>query len=129
MEVTQSAKEAAAALGMELMVLDNCLDGPTALRNADAIIIAGVDLVIEFQRLEEVAFGVADRIARAGIPIIAVDIPHPHAIFYGVDNYRVGFEAGEVLANHAHTVWRGKVDWVLGLEVAEAGKLLQSRIT
>jgi ribose transport system substrate-binding protein len=46
-----------------------------------------------------------------------------------VDNYRVGFEAGEVLSAHALKVWEGKVDWVLGLDLPEAGLLVQSRIT
>jgi ribose transport system substrate-binding protein len=128
-EVTRSLKEAANSLGVDLMILDNRLDGPTALRNADKFVAAGVDLVVEFQRVQEVASSIADKISRASIPIIAVDIPHPHATFYGVDNYRVGFEAGEVLANHANTVWRGEVDWVLGLDVAEAGILVQSRIS
>jgi ribose transport system substrate-binding protein len=46
-----------------------------------------------------------------------------------VDNYRVGIEAGEALAAHATTNWEGKVDWVIGLDLPEAGQLVQSRIT
>ncbi|MGC1297151.1 MAG: substrate-binding domain-containing protein, partial [Alloacidobacterium sp.] len=68
-------------------------------------------------------------ISRAGIPLIAIDIPHPHASYFGVDNFQVGFEAGELLAQHAISKWKHKVDWVLGLDVAEAGSLVQSRIT
>jgi ribose transport system substrate-binding protein len=33
--------------------------------------------------------------------LIAIDIPHPHATYFGVDNYRVGFEAGECLGQFA----------------------------
>lgn len=72
---------------------------------------------------------IADKIAAAGIPLIAIDIPHPHATFFGVDNYRVGIEAGETLAAHAVEHWEGKVDWTLGLDLPEAGHLVQSRIT
>ncbi len=61
--------------------------------------------------------------------MIAIDIPHPHATFFGVDNYRVGFEAGEALAAHTLQRWSGAVDWVLGLDLAEAGPLVQSRMT
>lgn len=128
-EITDSLREAAVSLGIELMVLDNCLDAATALRNADEFVRARVDLVIEFQRVQAMASTIADKIAAAKIPLIAVDIPHPHATFYGVDNYRVGFEAGELLSAHAHKFWRGEVDWVVGLDVAEAGLLVQSRIT
>ena len=42
---------------------------------------------------------IADKIAAAKIPLIAIDIPHPHATYFGVDNYRVGLEAGELLAD------------------------------
>ena len=72
---------------------------------------------------------IGDKIAGAGIPLIAIDIPHPHATYFGVDNYRVGIEAGEALAAHATANWEGKVDWVIGLDLPEAGQLVQSRIT
>ena len=64
-----------------------------------------------------------------GSPWIAIDIPHPHATYFGVDNYRVGLEAGELLASHAVKTWAGSVDWALGLDLPEAGLLVQSRIT
>jgi ribose transport system substrate-binding protein len=88
-----------------------------------------VDLVIEFQVEQEVAPVIGDKIAGAKIPLIAIDIPHPHATYFGVDNYRVGIEAGEALAAHASAHWDGKVDWVIGLDLPEAGQLVQSRIT
>jgi ribose transport system substrate-binding protein len=128
-EVTESLKNAAASVGVDLMVLDNHYDGPTALKNADEFIKNKVDLVIEFQVEQEVAPMIGDRIAAANIPLIAIDIPHPHATYFGVDNYRVGIEAGQTLAAHAIANWGGKVDWVIGLDLPEAGQLVQSRIT
>ncbi len=128
-EVTESLKSAAAAVGVDLLVLDNCYDGATAVRNAEEFINNKVDLVIEFQVEQEVAPMIGDKIAGAKIPLIAIDIPHPHATYFGVDNYRVGIEAGEHLAAHAVSHWGGKVDWVIGLDLPEAGQLVQSRIT
>jgi ribose transport system substrate-binding protein len=128
-EVTESLKAAAAAVGVDLLILDNGYDGPTAVRNAEEFIKNKVDLVIEFQVEQEVAPVIGDKIAAAGIPLIAIDIPHPHATYFGVDNYRVGCEAGEELVKHALHHWAGKVDWVIGLDLAEAGQLVQSRIT
>ena len=128
-EVTESLKNAAASVGVDLMILDNCYDAATALRNAEEFVKNRVDLVIEFQIEQEIAPVLADKIAAAKIPLIAIDIPHPHATFFGVDNYRVGYEAGEVLAAHALKTWDGKVEWVLGLDLPEAGLLVQSRIT
>jgi ribose transport system substrate-binding protein len=128
-EVMESLKNAAASVGVDLMVLDNGYDGPTALKNADEFIRNKVDLVIEFQVEQDVAPMIGDRIAAANIPLIAIDIPHPHATYFGVNNYRVGMEAGQALAAHAIAQWGGKVDWVIGLDLPEAGQLVQSRIT
>jgi ribose transport system substrate-binding protein len=127
--VTQSLKAAAASSGVDLLILDNHYDAATAVRNAEKFVASRVDLVIEFQIEQEVAPIVADKIADAGIPLIAVDIPHPHATFFGVDNYRAGFAAGECLALHAKQKWAGKATWVVGLDIEEAGPLVQSRIT
>jgi ribose transport system substrate-binding protein len=128
-EVTNSLIEAAASSGVDLMVLDNRYDGPTAIKNAEMFIEAGVDLIIEFQVEHGVAPIIGDKIAAANIPLIAIDIPHPHATFFGVDNYRVGMTAGEALAQFALTEWEGKVDWVIGLDLPEAGQLVQSRVS
>lgn len=128
-EVTESLKAAAVAAGIDLLILDNCYDATTALKNAEEFVRNKVDLVIEFQIEHEIAPVIADKIAEADIPLIAIDIPHPHATFFGVDNYRVGVEAGEALAAYATAVWDGKVDWVLGLDLTEAGQLVQSRTT
>jgi ribose transport system substrate-binding protein len=127
--VTRSLQSAAAASGVDLLILDNRYDAASALKNAEEFVRSRIDLVIEFQVEQQVAPVIADRIAAAGIPLIAIDIPHPHAIFFGVDNYRVGYDAGQLLAQHAVNEWRGQVDWVLGLDIEEAGPLVQSRIT
>jgi ribose transport system substrate-binding protein len=128
-EVTNSLVDAAVTCGVDLMVLDNKYDGPAAIKNAEEFINAGVDLIIEFQVEHEVAPIIGDRIAAARIPLIAIDIPHPNATFFGVDNYRVGMTAGEALAQYAITEWDGKVDWAIGLDLPEAGLLVQSRVS
>jgi ribose transport system substrate-binding protein len=127
--VTASLKKAATASGVELLVLDNRYDARTAVRNAERFVQERVDLVIELQIDQGLAPIVADKIATAGIPLIAVEIPHPHANFFGIDNYRVGFVAGEFLGQHAKKVWKGNVHWILGLDIEEAGSQVHSRIT
>jgi ribose transport system substrate-binding protein len=127
--ITSSLKEAAAAAGVELFVLDNHSDGQTALRNAEQFIRERVDLVIEFQADPGVAPIIADKIAIAGIPLIAIEVPHPNATFFGVDNYRVGLEAGRFLGEHARKTWRENLPWVLGLDIEDAGSLVRNRIT
>lgn len=127
--VTESLRSAAAASGVDLLVLDNRYDASTALANAEEFIRQRVELVIEFQVEEHAAPIIADRLAAAGIPLMAIDIPHPHATYFGVDNYRIGFQGGEILANYAIDHWAGRADWVLGLDIEEAGSLVQSRTT
>jgi ribose transport system substrate-binding protein len=99
------------------------------MKNAEQFVCNKVDLVIEFQVEQEVAPMIGDKIAGANIPLIAVDIPHPHATYFGVDNFRIGYEAGSLLAEFALSRWNGTVDWILGLDLEEAGPLVQSRIT
>lgn len=127
--VAQSLQAAADQCGVDLMILDNRYDGQTAVKVAGEFVRKRVDLVIEFQVDQEVAPIIADKIVAAGIPLIAVDIPHPHATYFGVDNFRAGVEAGELLAQNAIERWNGKVDWVIGLDIEAAGPLVQSRIT
>ena len=128
-EVTQSLVAAAAANGVELVVLDNRYDAATAVRNAQKLIKSGVDLILELQVKQSVAPVIGDKIAAAKIPLIAIDIPHPNAVYFGVDNYRVGVNAGEMLAEYVRNSWSGKANWVLGLDLPEAGPLAQSRIS
>jgi ribose transport system substrate-binding protein len=127
--VRESLAAAASSAGVDLLVLDNKYDAATAVRNAEEFVRQAVDLVIEFQIDQRIAPIIADKIYDAGIPLIAVDIPHPHATFFGVDNYRVGYEAGAFLAQHAKANWRGRVSWVVGLDIQEAGPLVHSRMT
>ena len=127
--VTASLRQAAVAVGVDLLVLDNRYNADTAIKNAEAFVRERVDVVIEFQVDEHAAPIIADKIAGARIPLIAVDIPHPHATYFGVDNYRAGLEAGALLAEFALNRWNGAVDWIVGLDIAEAGPLVLSRIT
>ena len=127
-QVAASVTAAAASSGVELMVLDNRFDAETAIRNAEEFVKQRVDLVLEFQAEEHVAPHVAYLFKNAGVPVIAIDVPHPNATYFGVDNFEVGYEAGTLLAQHAQRKWKGKADWVVGVGMAEAGGFVQSRI-
>jgi len=127
--VTQSVVAAAAASGVELILLDNRYDPDIAIQNAEEFVARQVDLVLEFQVEEAVAPRVAHIFKKAGIPLVAIDVPHPNATYFGVDNFEVGYEAGVLLAQHALVKWKEKVDWVLGVGFAEAGSFVQSRIS
>lgn len=126
--VAQSVTAAAAASGVELITLDNRFDPDAAVRNAEEFVAKRVDLVLEFQVEEAVAPRVAHIFKKADIPLVAIDVPHPDATYFGVDNFEVGHEAGSLLANYALRKWKGKVDRVVGVGFSEAGSFVQSRI-
>ncbi|HEX4030197.1 MAG TPA: substrate-binding domain-containing protein [Terracidiphilus sp.] len=127
--VAQSVTAAAAASGVELITLDNRYDPDMAVRNAEEFVEKRVDLVLEFQVEEAVAPRVAHIFKKADIPLVAIDVPHPNATYFGVDNFDVGHEAGSLLAHYAQRKWKGNVDRVLGVGFSEAGSFVQSRVT
>ena len=49
-----------------------------------------VDLAVEYQTDETVAAIVAAKYRDAGIPMIAIEIPHPGATLYGANDYEAG---------------------------------------
>jgi ribose transport system substrate-binding protein len=126
--VANSIAMAAAASGVELLTLDNQYDPDIAIKNAQEFVEKRVDLVLEFQVEEQAAPRVAHIFKKADIPLVAIDVPHPNATYFGVDNFEVGFEAGTLLAQHAVRKWKGKVDWALGVGFSEAGSFVQSRV-
>jgi ribose transport system substrate-binding protein len=127
--VAQSVTAAAAASGVELLLLDNRYDPDVAIQNAEEFVEKRVDLVLEFQVEEAVAPRVAHIFKKADIPLVAIDVPHPNATYFGVDNFEVGYEAGSLLAQYAQRKWKGRVDRVVGVGLHEAGSFVQSRLT
>jgi ribose transport system substrate-binding protein len=126
--IAQSVTDAAAAAGVELLLLDNHYDADIAIQNAEDFVAKRVDLVLEFQVEEAVAPRVSHIFKKADIPLVAIDVPHPNATYFGVDNFEVGCEAGALLASHAQRKWKGKLDRVIGVGFSEAGSFVQSRI-
>ncbi len=127
--VAHSVTAAAAASGVELLVLDNKYDPDIAIQNAEELVAKRVDLVLEFQVEEAVTPRIAHIFKRAEIPLIAIDVPHPKSTYFGVDNFEAGYEVGTLLAQHAQLKWKGNVDRVVGVGFGEAGSFVQSRIS
>ena len=127
--VTAGIRLAAARQNIELIFLDNCYSATVALKNAQKLAANHVDLVLDFQSHTKIAPAVSAIFREADIPLIAIEIPHPDATFYGADNYRTGLLAGRVLGRWAKQHWGGQVDQVLLLEAAAAGPLPQLRLS
>jgi ribose transport system substrate-binding protein len=128
-EVHTSLQRAAERDDVELVVVNNRYQPKVALRNAEHLIRERVDLVIEFQTDEAVAPAIASRYLEANIPLIAIDIPHPGATYFGANNYQAGLLAGRHLGQWARTRWSGQVEEVLLIELARAGSLVHARMS
>jgi ribose transport system substrate-binding protein len=126
--VSESIRSSAYEAGVELMILSNRYSPKVAVRNAEMFVSEKVDLVIEFQTNQQSASVVASKLMEAGIPIIAIDIPHPGAHYFGANNFRAGLIGGRALAQACAAQW-GVVDEVILLELPMAGPLPRSRLT
>lgn len=126
--VSGSVRRCAYEAGVELVLLDNQYSASKALRNAQRFVDEKVDLVIEFQAHMEAASQVASIVCGAGIPLIAIEIPHPGAYFYGANNYRAGSIGGHYLAQSCLKMWGGKFDELLLLGLPMAGQIPQGRM-
>ena len=128
-DVNDSVHRVAAREHLQLIAVNNRYSAKTALHNADLLIKEGVSLVLEFQTYEHVAPIISSKFLEANIPVIAIEIPHPGAVFFGADNYRAGMIGGRALGRWAKENWNGDVEALLLLELPIAGPLPQLRIT
>ncbi len=127
--VRESIVSTAAALGnVSIVLADNKLDGATALSNTENFITQGVDGIIHFQTDEAFGNVIMARARNAGIPVMAIDIPMPGAVFFGADNYNAGRLAGEALGNWVNSNWDGAADAMLILELPQSGPIPAARM-
>lgn len=128
-EVTTSLERTAAAEGIELISLDNRYNPKIAQRNADILVREKVDLVIEFQTDDHVAPIVAAKYREANIPLIAIEVPHPGATYFGANNYEAGLIGGRYLGKWAKQNWHSGVDEIVLIQLDRAGSLPKMRLT
>jgi ribose transport system substrate-binding protein len=126
--VAASLQRSAGAADIDLLLLDNQDNPKTALQNAAIFVREKVDLVIESQTDVRIAGAISERFRDARIPIIAVEIPLPNAVYFGANNTQAGLIAGRHLARWAESQWGGAVDELLLLELPKAGQLPNARI-
>ncbi len=116
------------ALGMEVIRVDNNADGARAVQNMDDLITIGVDAVVQFNVDVSVAPAIMEKAEEAGIPVFAVDIPHPGATFFGANNVTAGTIAGEFIAEIINDEWGGELDALVLVDQIASGELPRQRI-
>ena len=127
--VTDNLVVAANAANVDLLIANNEFSPRVALQNADKFVSEKVDLVVDSQINVAVAAQIAAKFSDAHIPFIALDIPHPGAIYFGADNYKAGRMAGRYLAKWTTRHWKASPEQLILLGVDAAGPLLNARLT
>jgi DeoR/GlpR family transcriptional regulator of sugar metabolism/DNA-binding LacI/PurR family transcriptional regulator len=128
-DVRRGLERAVEGVGnIDLVLADNQLNPDVAFQVAERFVQQNLDLVVEYQIDVQANNRIMDLFQRAGIPVIAVDIPIVGAIFFGVDNYRAGHMAGKALGKWVSTYWNGTFDRLIILEEPRAGELPAARI-
>lgn len=127
--VSDSVHRAAEEAGADLVVMNSHRSPRTALRNAEAFVRERVDLVIEFQSHERVAPLIASRFLEAKIPVIAIEIPHPGATFFGGNNYQAGLIGGRGMARWIKKNWKDLPESILLIQEDAAGALVKLRVS
>ncbi len=128
MLVKTGFEEACAARGWTLEYADNNSDGQTAVSNAEALALKGVDFVVDLNVDQSVGQTIMDIFNNAGIPVLAVDIALPGAPFFGIDSAEMGYFNGEFAADYIKENWDGELDYVLLITQIASGDEVQERI-
>jgi ribose transport system substrate-binding protein len=128
-DITEGLIRAAEEENIDLLTLDNEFNSKLAVRNADLLIREKVDLVFEHQGDEHASAIVSSKFIEAGVPMIAIHVPHPGATYFGPDNYHAGLVGGRYLGRWAKQAWQGKVDCIILLELPRSGLFTRSRLT
>jgi len=131
--VENGIKEQLNRAGLDLnkgwISMDNVGDAEIGLKNAQILLKRNPSFFIEFQWYPEVNNEVASMFGKAGIPVLAIDVPIPGAPFMGVDNHKVGLLAGHHMAKLIRKKWGGweGVDILVVDRLATAGEAVEQR--
>ena len=127
--VTRGILESAERADIDVVLLDNQYSPEVALANAEMLLDEKIDLMMEFQTHASVASLISGQASKHHVPLIAIEIPHPEATYFGVNNSQAGIAAGRYLAQWAEEHWEGKPDEVLLVGMPQVGSLPEARLT
>lgn len=126
--VLQNMKDTALERGYELIAVDNNSDGATAVANADTLLSMDIDYMIEFNVDTSVAPVIMEKFNAAEIPVVAIDIRHEGATFFGANNEFAGTLAGETAGDWINANWDGEVDYVVLIIQPVSGPAVAPRV-
>ena len=120
--IKEGMEAEAAARGWDFIYMNNELDGQVAVSNATQMLQMGIDYMIEFNVDQSVAPTIMEMMNDANVPVVAIDIIHEGAVYFGVDNYGIGPVTGRYAAELVEDVWGGEIDAMLIVEDPISGE-------
>jgi len=100
---------------IELLVRTNDFSTQAATQHAEEFAALPVDLAALNIAEERDSASIHNMLLRKGVPVVAIEIPIPLAIFLGIDNRAVGRLQGAALGEWVAAQWGGTLDKVLVL--------------
>jgi ribose transport system substrate-binding protein len=128
-DVRSSFVLGARSLPIDLVLYDNARERAKTIANAEDAVRRKVDLYIQYCDDPAANEEVAQRLAAARIPLLAVNEPVGTAPLYAADNREAGRLAGDALGSFAQSTWRGRLlaAAILGA-VNDPSKAIQARV-
>lgn len=127
--VLEGLERSARTGGLRLVLFEPQTKSGDALTDVETAVAEGVRVMIHFHSPRDFAPMVSRKLRESNIAQIAIDIPQPDALYFGIDNFQAGFEGGQELGRYARQQWESKVDAVLLLDEAAAGSLVAERMS
>jgi len=113
---------------LHLVLRDNDLNDEKALANVEEFARLPVDLAIIFHINERLGSVLSQPLMKKSIPIIAVDVPILFTTYFGANNQRAGWLAGESLGQWISANWNGEIDRVLATAESRVTSIVRQRL-
>jgi|GEM_PF-1264847 len=125
-KIKESFEKACADRGWELVYMNNNLDGQQAVSNAEKMLQMGIDYMAEYNVDQSVAPNIMKAMNEAGVPVVAIDIGHEGAVYFGANNYGIGPVVGEYAGKLVKDTW-GEAEAILIVEDPISGEAVLAR--
>jgi ribose transport system substrate-binding protein len=100
---------------LKLILRTNEMDGRRTVQHAREFADIPVDVMMAVNMDERVGTELGMFVRQKRIPLIAIEVPIPMSIYFGIDNERAGRLAAEALARWTQARWDGEIEHVLVL--------------
>jgi len=118
--IVRALRPLARNMGFDLAYCDLDLKPEKALSCAHELVAQRPTVAVIENWQSSVAKQMMDIYNDAKVPVITVDLPHPNAVYFGVDSFQSGLAAGKAAGAYAKRSWDCKDVWIyLAINPAE----------